>query len=199
MKPFSPANHPNLYFVMLPLLVAVMGLGPFAAACALLVGLVWRWSVGLSKLAPQPQAPALRLETIGISHIVEKARWHLDRLGVPYEEHRVGAILGILLQARSVPRLHIEAGPSHTTIGDSREILRFLWGRYSTSHPKEAAFLQPTAESLELERRIDALRRVVDGDGLVLLVLRSSLLPPFFAASASERLLWLCLGASATG
>ncbi|MDJ0789418.1 MAG: hypothetical protein QNK05_21640 [Myxococcota bacterium] len=156
MKPFAPENRPNLYLVALPLAVAVLGLGPWTAALALLAGLAWRWGVGFKALTPLPGPPRLRLETIGASHIVEKARWHLDRLGAPYEEDRVGGVLGILFLARSVPRLHVEAGASRSTIGDSREILRFLWGRYSTSHPKEAAFLQPTVESLELERRIDA-------------------------------------------
>lgn len=156
MNPFAPANRPVLFLLALPLLVAGLGFGPLAAGAALLAGLLWKWAAGFQALVPQPGPPALRLETIGVSHIVEKARWHLDRLGAPYEEDRAGGILGLLFLARAVPRLHVEAGASRSTIGDSKEILRFLWGRYSTSHPKEAAFLQPTGESLELEHRIDA-------------------------------------------
>jgi hypothetical protein len=155
MKLLSPENLPNFYFLALPLAVAALGLGPGITAVAVALGLVWKWAAGFRKLRPREGPPPLRLETIGASHIVEKARWHLDRLGAPYEEDRVGGILGILFTARSVPRLHIDAGPSSSCIGDSTEILRYLWGRYGVSHPKEAAFLQPTAESLELERRMN--------------------------------------------
>ncbi len=156
MKLLTPGHLPHLYFLLLPFAVVALGLGAGATAGLVAAGLVWRWAAGLARLRPAPVPPLLRLETIGASHIVEKARWHLDRLGAPYEEDRAGGVLGILLAARSVPRLHIEAGPSTTCIGDSTEMLRFLWGRYGTSHPKEAAFLQPTAESLELEPRMNA-------------------------------------------
>jgi hypothetical protein len=156
MKLLTPDQLPNFYFLALPFAVAGLSLGAGVTALLVLAGLLWKWGAGFAKLAPREgPPPLLRLETIGASHIVEKVRWHLDRLGAPYEEQRAGGILGILFSARSVPRLHIDAGPSSSCIGDSTEILRFLWGRYGVSHRKEAAFLQPTAESLELERRMN--------------------------------------------
>jgi glutathione S-transferase len=38
--------------------------------------------------AVSPQAPILRLVTIPISHYCEKARWALERSGIPYREER---------------------------------------------------------------------------------------------------------------
>jgi hypothetical protein len=40
-------------------------------------------------------------------------------------------------------------------IGDSQAILRYLWGRYATPLGVRAGFLEPTAERLEMEQRID--------------------------------------------
>lgn len=48
----------------------------------------------------------LKLESITISHYVEKVRWCLDYLNEPYEEIENIGILGILLFGRSVPVLH---------------------------------------------------------------------------------------------
>jgi hypothetical protein len=42
-----------------------------------------------------------------------------------------------------------------SSIGHSPEILRFLWGQYHAPLGERAAFLEPTAERLELEQRID--------------------------------------------
>jgi glutathione S-transferase len=76
---------------------------------------------------PAGDAP-YRLVTIPFSHYCEKARWALDRLGIPYREdgylplvHYVGTVP---LRRRTVPVLVSRAG----VFGDSTDILRYLDG-----------------------------------------------------------------------
>jgi glutathione S-transferase len=122
--------------------------GALAALCSVVLRL------GSSLLALRRPEPPLRLHTITFSHYVEKARWCLDRLGVPYEEVANAGILGVLLTGRSVPWL--EAGPGATRIGDSSRILRYLWGEFAGRLPSERTwFLEPTPAALELEARFD--------------------------------------------
>jgi glutathione S-transferase len=145
-----------LFLLLLPVVVAVLGLGVPAAALLVLLTLAWRWALTLSTLAGPPRGPALRLETISASHFVEKVRWCLDRLGVPYVEDHNAGTLGIFFIGRSVPRLHVRTFGAGSVIGNSSDILRYLWGRYAAEHGARAAFLEPTAETLALERRFDA-------------------------------------------
>jgi len=138
-----------------PLAVAAWDLS-FAAALALVLALLlWRWGVSLSLVMAPPKGPELVLETISASHFVEKVRWCLDRLGVEYTERPAGGTLGAFFLGRTVPRLWFRAGRSRSNIGNSSEILRYLWGRYAAEQPEQAAFLEATPERLELERRID--------------------------------------------
>jgi len=138
-----------------PLAVAAWDLS-FAAALALVLALLlWRWGVSLSLVMAPPKGPELVLETISASHFVEKVRWCLDRLGVEYTERPAGGTLGAFFLGRTVPRLWFRAGLSRSNIGNSSEILRYLWGRYAAERPEQAAFLEATPERLELERRID--------------------------------------------
>jgi glutathione S-transferase len=71
--------------------------------------------------------PNLRLLTIPISHYCEKARWALDRLGLPYVEERH---LQVFHYLRSYP---LSGGPNvpvltdgDTTVTDSTAILQYL-------------------------------------------------------------------------
>ncbi len=77
--------------------------------------------------------PNLRLLTIPISHYCEKARWALDRLGLPYVEERH---LQVFHYLRSY---HLSRGPNvpvlidgDTAITDSTAILHHL-DRYATA------------------------------------------------------------------
>ncbi|MFO1394345.1 MAG: glutathione S-transferase C-terminal domain-containing protein [Steroidobacteraceae bacterium] len=104
--------------------------------------------------AARREPPVLRLHTISYSHYVEKVRWCMDRLGVPYEEVRNAGILGVLLTGRTVPWL--EVPPGLTRISESSRILRCLWGEYCGRLPPErVAFLEPTPAALELEALLD--------------------------------------------
>jgi glutathione S-transferase len=140
----------------LPAVVAGTGWGVPAAIGAtfvvLLLGVAAKLLLTLRALR-QPQ-PRLRLHTITFSHYVEKTRWCLDRLGVPYDEVPNIGVLGVLLTGRTVPWL--EVPPGLTRISDSARILRFLWGEYASVLPAARTwFLEPTPAALELEARLD--------------------------------------------
>jgi glutathione S-transferase len=139
----------------LPILVASFDIGVTGAAALVLALLLWRWLISLSALIAPARVPELELETISASHFVEKVRWCLDRLGVTYRERAVGGTLGAFFLGRTVPVLKFRSGAVRSSIGNSPEILRYLWGRYQAERPEAAEFLRPTPERLEFERRID--------------------------------------------
>jgi glutathione S-transferase len=68
-----------------------------------------------------------RLITIGVSHFCEKARWALQRAGVPYQEERHPPVFHVVLArglggGRSTPILITPTG----RLTDSTDILRFI-------------------------------------------------------------------------
>ncbi|MEM8816675.1 MAG: hypothetical protein AAGE85_12690 [Pseudomonadota bacterium] len=141
--------------LLLPLVVAAFGLS-FATTLLLVVALlVLRWLGVLRRLRGRKNDAELTLVTIGASHFAEKARWCLDRLGLTYTERRAAGTLGAFYLGRTVPVLEFRTGLVRSSIGNSPEILRYLWGRYAAERPAAAAFLAPTAERLELETRLD--------------------------------------------
>ncbi len=143
------------FLLLLPIIVAWFGLSVTSAAALVLLALLWRWAIALSGIVMPERGPALVLDTISASHFAEKVRWCLDRLGVGYAEQQAGGILGVIFSGRTVPRLKLRTGIVRSTIGNSPEILRYLWGVYGASRGEAAAFLEPTPERLELEQRID--------------------------------------------
>jgi len=149
----------STFLFLLPLIVAWFGLGAWSTAVLVLLALLWRWLIVLSGIVRPEAVPDVVLEAIAVSHFVEKARWSLDRLGVDYVERQSAATLGAYFTGRSVPQLRIRTGIVQSVVGNSPEILRFLWGNYSSTHPDTAGFLEPTAERLELEKRLDRYGR----------------------------------------
>lgn len=147
------------FLFLLPLIVAVFGMSVFTAALLVVAMLLWRWMIVLSGIVAPEKGPEIELETIGISHFVEKVRWCLDRLGVDYTERRTAGVLGVFFTGRSVPKLRFRTGLVQSEIGNSPEILRYLWGAYSTALGEKAAFLEPTAERLEFEEELDRYGR----------------------------------------
>ena len=145
----------TLFLLALPLIVALFGLSTGAAVALVAAALLWRWALSLSIWMAPPKYPELVLETISASHFVEKVRWCMDRLGVAYEEKPFGGTLNAFFLGRSVPALRFRAGAIRSSIGNSAEILRYLWGRYSVEQEERAGFLEPTAERLEFERQLD--------------------------------------------
>lgn len=145
----------TLFLLILPILVAWLGISVAGAIGLVLLALLWRWAISMSAWVAPAKVPELELETISASHFVEKVRWCMDRLGIPYTERPVGGALGAFFLGRSVPVLWFKSGAVRSSIGNSAEILRYLWGRYSAEHPDAARFLEPTPERLELESSLD--------------------------------------------
>ncbi len=143
------------FLTLAPIIVAWFGLSTPAAVLLVLLLLLWRWAVVLSGWVLPAKTPELVLSTIAISHFVEKVRWSMDRLGLDYVEKPAGGALGAFFLGRTVPQLKARTGAVQSTIGNSAEILRYLWGRYEYELGERAAFLRPTRERVELESRID--------------------------------------------
>jgi glutathione S-transferase len=145
----------SLFLVLLPVIVAWLGISTAGAVALVLLALLWRWVISLSAIVAPAKVPELELETISASHFVEKVRWCMDRLGVEYSERAVGATLGAFFLGRTVPVLRFRSGAVRSSIGNSPEILRYLWGRYSSQCGEKADFLEPTTERLDFEQKID--------------------------------------------
>lgn len=138
-----------------PIVVAWFGLSVPAAVLLVLLLLLWRWLAVLSGFVVPANTPPLVLSTIAASHFVEKVRWCMDRLGVDYVERPAGGALGAFFLGRTVPQLKVRTGAVQSVIGNSAEILRFLWGRYAVDDPAKAEFLRPTQERIDFESRLD--------------------------------------------
>ena len=145
----------SLFLFLLPVLVAWWGLSIAGAIALVVLALLWRWAISLSAIIAPARVPELELETISASHFVEKVRWCLDRLGLDYRERPVGGTLGAFFLGRTVPVLKFRSGAVRSSIGNSPEILRYLWGRYSAELGERAEFLRPTPERLQFESRVD--------------------------------------------
>jgi len=145
----------SVFLFLLPVIVAWLGISPVGAIALVLLALFWRWAISLSILIAPAKLPELELETISASHFVEKVRWCMDRLGISYLEKPAGGTLGAFFLGRTVPTLKFRTGAVRSSIGNSPEILRYLWGRYSVEMKEQARFLKPTADRLEFENAID--------------------------------------------
>ena len=152
-------DNRNLVFAtvlfLAPIIVAWYGLSVAAAAGVVILLLLCRWLITLSGILAPERTPDLVLATISASHFVEKVRWSLDRLGAEYEEQTSGGTLGAYFRGRTVPQLKIRTGVVRSVIGNSSDILRYVYARYLPENPEQAAFLEPTAERVEFERRLD--------------------------------------------
>jgi len=140
---------------LLPVFVALFGISTPLTLALIVLFLLWRWLITLSTLTAPAKYPQLELETISASHFVEKVRWCMDRLGLEYVEKPCGGTLGAFFLGRTVPLLKFRSGAVRSSIGNSSEILRYLFGRYSAELGERAQFLAADCERLELEKKID--------------------------------------------
>ena len=147
------------FVLLLPLVVAVFGLSFRSALLLVILALLWRWAIVLLGMFRPHPGPDLVLETISVSHFSEKVRWCLDRLGVEYREQAWAGTLGAFYLGRSVPRLFVRTGMAWSRIGNSPDILRYLWGANAVTPGDKARFLAPTPERIEFERRLDRYGR----------------------------------------
>ena len=144
-----------IFVVALPVAVAAFGFSVWAALLLVALLLLWRWAIVMSDIMMPEKGPACVLDSISASHFVEKVRWCLDRLGIEYAEQPSGGVLGVVFTGRTVPRLRFRTGLVESNIGNSADILRYLWGAHAESMGEQARFLQPTPERVELERHLD--------------------------------------------
>lgn len=144
-----------MFLIALPIIVAWFGLSALTALALVVLALLWRWAISLSGIAAPERTPRLVLETISASHFVEKVRWCMDRLGVKYTERQNVGVLGAIFSGRTVPKLKIRTGIVVSSLGNSPEILRYLWGAYAADQDADAGFLEPSPERLQFEKRID--------------------------------------------
>ena len=149
----------SILLLLLPVIVAWFDLSVAGAIALVVFVLVCRWFITLSGLLAPERIPKIELETIAASHFVEKVRWCMDRLGVEYKERQWIGVLGVFTIGRSVPRLNIRTGLVRSSIGNSPEILRYLWGAYAAEMGEKAQFLEPTPGRLELEKKLDSYGR----------------------------------------
>ncbi len=144
-----------IFMLLAPVLVAWFGLSVLSATLLVLLLVAWRWAIVMSGWVMPEKTPDLVLQTISISHYVEKVRWCMDRLALEYVEKPSAGTLGAYYRGFTVPRLLAKTGSVRSSIGNSTEILRYLWGRYGYPDPAAAAFLEPTNERVELEERLN--------------------------------------------
>lgn len=149
----------SVFLFLLPIVVAWYGISVTGAVVLVMLALAWRWLITLSGIIAPEKIPDLELETIAASHFVEKVRWCMDRLGIEYTERQWVGVLGVFSMGRSVPELKIRTGLVCSRIGNSPEILRYLWGAYAAELGDRARFLEPTPERLALEKRLDRYGR----------------------------------------
>ena len=142
-----------------PIAVAWFGLSVPAAVGVVVLLLIARWLVNLSGIIAPERSPEFVLATISASHFVEKVRWSMDRLGVDYLERTSAGTLGAFFGGRTVPQLKVRTGVVRSVIGNSPDILRYLYGRFLHTDPQNVSFLEPTEERVGLERRLDAYGR----------------------------------------
>jgi glutathione S-transferase len=105
----------------------------------------------------------LRLVTIPISHYCEKARWALERAGIPYREERhVQGVHRIAARraggGTTVPVLVTPEG----TLGESEEILAWVDER---TEPQHRLFPEERSERAEVERLCRRLDEVLGPTG----------------------------------
>ena len=149
----------SIFLLLLPVVVAWFDISVAGAVALVVFALACRWLITLSGILKPEKTPKVELETISASHFVEKVRWCMDRLGIEYKERQWVGVLGVFTIGRSVPKLNIRTGLVRSSIGNSPEILRYLWGAYAARLGERAKFLEPTPERLEMEQKLDLYGR----------------------------------------
>ncbi len=93
--------------------------------------------------------------TLPISHYVDKVRWCLEKAGIDFEEEKDIGIFGVFFFGRMVPTLKVPG--KRISIQNSSDILRYIYGIQLAENPERVKFLEPTAETVEWEKKIDKM------------------------------------------
>eukprot|EP01084_Bolivina_argentea_P070794 128734_1 len=142
---------PSLLLIALPIITSYF---KFGIITTLIISLIWcafKFFVFSNNVQSKPKI--MKLESILISHYAEKVRWCMEYCNIPFKEEFDSAIFGILFFGRSIPTLYDLQ--HRTIIGNSSNILRYLYGLYSAENEKLESFLKPTVESLKMETILD--------------------------------------------
>lgn len=99
---FSAQSVPFVSLLLLPLFVAYHGYGLLSTLLLLALWALLRQAVVLRDVKTRWADKRLVLEALPVSHYVEKVRWALDKLGVPYEEEQDIGIGGVFFLGRMV-------------------------------------------------------------------------------------------------
>ena len=96
------------------------------------------------------------LETLPISHYVDKVRWCMDKAKIPYKEEKDIGIFWILTTGRLVPTLKIPG--LGISISNSSDILKYLYGHVQCLD-EEKAKLRSEQLKIEYENALYAKER----------------------------------------
>jgi len=162
-RPQSDVKQMRLTIQLLPLLLLILlpllqWAGYITSLLSILASLILilcvRTACVFLKLGNRQTDKRIILETISISHYVEKVRWAMDYINIPYEEEENSGILGILTLGRSVPQLKVPQ--ADLVITNSADILRYLYGCHA-GNPAREEFLRRTDEAAKWEQKFDLL------------------------------------------
>eukprot|EP00045_Choanoeca_perplexa_P013551 m.154375 g.154375 ORF g.154375 m.154375 type:complete len:309 (+) comp16382_c0_seq38:90-1016(+) len=147
MRLLDPRSAYHVWLLLLPLMTGSSWLVClFVIPAMALAGLALRFYILQTWSTKKPV-----LHTITYSHFVERVRWAMHRVGFEYEEQQSAGIMGLLMQARTVPRLEIFS--QRTTLGSSDDILTYLWAN-NQDQPEKVEFLAPKPDVIKLEAEL---------------------------------------------
>ena len=147
---FSDSAKVILYF--LPLLISYCKIGVISTIFIIFLWSVFNLYLKHKKLKSKPKQN-LKLVSILISHYSEKVRWCLEFCNIDFEEEFDSAIFGMLFFNRSIPTLYNPL--KRVKIGNSSDILRYIYGSYCGQNEKVLKLLKPTKENLKMEALFD--------------------------------------------
>ena len=149
-------NIPNLMLAFLPMVIAYNGNGIFITLLCMILWLITQIIIiSYLLLFSKPKDDRVILNTLPISHHVEKVRWCMDKSGMVYEEEKDIGIFWIIMTGRMVPTLKI---PKYNiSISNSSDILKYLYANLLIQDEEKAKFMKPSAKSREMEIKIEKM------------------------------------------
>jgi len=152
---------PYLILSFLPFIIGYNENGLFGTILWMILWAAFRQAIIVHDNITRGDNKKWILESLPVSHYVEKVRWCLDKAKIPYEEEKDIGIFWSLTTGRLVPTLHI---PGQTiSISNSSDILKYLYSHVKCLDEEKAKFLEPSPKTLEFEKKIDKMGGEVRG------------------------------------